>query len=1033
MIKVFRNHVYLCTFTTAIFSLLQNGIGWGANAEAPKIYKITVTSVSPSMSSSRSTNIFPVSPSGEFSSTPDSNSINSLSGRRDYILSGLSGDNLEQGVGERSTKISGSNAGRPLKGEGGDRDGGRYVYVIDRDSDSNRAKKLLVYDGAYYMCNGCGSDTIDNKSYRIKSKKFSQYPSNAAITVKGIGTTVTGENVTIKSRVSDQSFKHGVYVSEGGKIVLKNPMLRNTGTALYADNGVIQVEKGIIKKTNKAVEAINRAFVLLEDTNIKTRDAKASILSYDRSEIWIAGGSIDFMDSHGVSSTLGGKVNLDDVKITGNGGKDKNHAVLHTDLGGPINFKGIIDVTNAHGILSENTVATPNSILLPRNLSDKVDAIEVNVTSSSVTVQGNGAHGIYFKGEKPSSEYLNNEDSNEGEKTSKLEAVNIRRTMFSVQDGVAIYSSNSKFGVVNLMQSTLSGHSLLRAEKGASLIVLADASTLTGSSYVDNDSTAKLYMGTGSTWILQQRAEGLTSDSSLSLVSLMGDSSINFKKLQSAQTYEYQTLRIGKGLGQAYIAQDDGAYIYLNTYLNSGGSLNNQKTDRVLIDGDVAGRTTVHVRGVSGSPGGYTGSGGNNQGISIIQVSGKAEHDSFQLDGGYVALGHSPYKYKLYAYGPTSDLGKAHPDQRLVKGNGEFWDFRLENQYISPKPGPAPEPGPTPSPGPAPSPEPRPKPGVKAVVPQVSTYLLLPNALFHTGLMNIGNQSKRLAALRIVSGGLLKSDETPAFFVRGYGGSNRYVSNLSALEYGYGGEFDYNAIEAGVLLQTTENAYGTASFGVIGSYEGFSLQPLDVEQSQKSKFDKWSVTAYGGMQHDAGFYVDGLLSYGLFKGDVLTLARGKTATLKGTPLSASLTAGKALMIGDEGFVFDPQIQVVYQRLHFNKVRDIDKFDIEMGKLDQWVARIGGHLAKTLTAIDDARVISFYGKLHLAHSFGAKQFVHFKDAFQLGAFGSSLETGLGFNAQLSPKFVLHGDLSYQHTLTKAGFSGTSFSGGLRYHF
>ncbi len=445
------------------------------------------------------------------------------------------------------------------------------------------------------------------------------------------------------------------------------------------------------------------------------------------------------------------------------------------------------------------------------------------------------------------------------------------------------------------------------------------------------------------------------------------------------------------------------------------------------------------MRGVSGSTGAFTGNGGNEQGISIIQVSGTAEKDSFLLEGGYVTVNHSPYQYQLYAYGPESDLGKASVGQRLVNGRGDFWDFRLQNRYVEPKPDPtpgptpAPEPEPRPTPSPEPAPEPRPKPEIKAVVPQVPTYLLLPNALFQAGLMNINGQNNRLEALRIASGGLLKSDEQPAFFVRGYGGSYRYASNLSALEYGYGGELDYHAIEAGALLQTIENAHSNASLGLIGSYERFSLQPLDVEQSQKSAFDKWSITAYGGIQHDAGCYVDGLLSYGLFQGNVLTLARGKTATLKGKPLSASVTAGKMFMIGYEGFVVDPQVQVVYQQLHFDKTRDIDDFDIDMGKLDQWMARVGGRLTKTLSATDEARVVSFYSKLYLSHGLGDKKFVHFKDAFQLGAFGSSLEAGLGFNAKLSQKFALHADLNYQHQLNKVGFSGISFSGGLRYRF
>ncbi len=61
------------------------------------------------------------------------------------------------------------------------------------------------------------------------------------------------------------------------------------------------------------------------------------------------------------------------------------------------------------------------------------------------------------------------------------------------------------------------------------------------------------------------------------------------------------------------------------------------------------------------------------------------------------------------------------------------------------------------------------------------------------------------------------------------------------------------------------------------------------------------------MQHDTGFYIDVLFSYGLFKGDVLTQARGKTATLKETPLSASLIAGKSFMKGHKGVIFDPQV------------------------------------------------------------------------------------------------------------------------------
>lgn len=408
----------------------------------------------------------------------------------------------------------------------------------------------------------------------------------------------------------------------------------------------------------------------------------------------------------------------------------------------------------------------------------KIPVTEVNIKSSSVTVKGKGSYGIYLRGEKPwrEGEDKKEEISLEEEKAPpRLEIVNLNKTEFSVLDDTALYGKNIISGAVSLMKSTLrSGDFLLKAEKGASITVLADGSTLEGRTHVDQNSNAELYLGGGSKWILQQPLKKDQNkeahDSSISLVSLMGESSINFKRHESSSAGDYQTLRIGKGKGDVYRARD-GASISLNSYLNSGGALDKQKTDRVLIHGDVSGKTKLQVHAVSGSPGGYTGKGANDQGISIIQVSGKAQQDSFQLQGGYVALNELPYQYKLYSYGPGSHLGKASMDQRLVEGNGEFWDFRLESRSIDsdvqPKPDPAPKPFPDPIPGPgpspAPAPEPHPKPGVKAVVPQVPTYLLLPNALHHLGLMNVSNQNKRLEALRIDSGGLLGSRENPFF------------------------------------------------------------------------------------------------------------------------------------------------------------------------------------------------------------------------------------------------------------------------------
>ncbi len=212
---------------------------------------------------------------------------------------------------------------------------------------------------------------------------------------------------------------------------------------------------------------------------------------------------------------------------------------------------------------------------------------------------------------------------------------------------------------------------------------------------------------------------------------------------------------------------------------------------------------------------------------------------------------------------------------------------------------------------------------IRAVVPQVPTYLLLPNALFHAGLVDMTTQNKSLETMRNAFHSSWKDDKKTAFFLRAYGGSHHYASNLSAFEYGYGAELDYNAFQAGVLLNEIESLYGRTFFEVLGNYGNLSLHPQDVEQSKKSAFNKWSVGAYGNLQHDRGFYMDGVVSYGLFKGDVLTLARGKVVALKGKQFSDSLTSGRTFATGYKGVVFDPQIQVVYQHLQFNQARNID--------------------------------------------------------------------------------------------------------------
>ncbi len=1139
----------------------------------------------------------------------------------------------------------------------------------------------------FYRCNDGAAHDIADKNYL-----FVDDSTDVAIEAVGAGTWIRAKDITVSPATGTNddpekgSWKHGVKISEGGKVSLINSTLKGVLIGTAVNYGAIDVQGGSIDAVRVGVSvADRRSTVILTNTAIQTGADAISLFSHGNAEIKMMAGTINFIGGIGVQTGGEGKVILNGVSITENDTQvtktshnNKSAAFYMLQGDGSIDLqKGTVNVVNAHGILLEGR------------------GNHVNMDNSYVKVHSNTFYGMRFFWEKKFTGKLKTIARGQG-------TVHLQNTTFIAPESTAIYSTNFDSLIQFSAGTKISGNVLLKAEKGSSVKIIADASILAGGARVDENSTADLHLKNDSKWILSRprhkdlRDSHIMGVSSISSVDLI-NSSIFFEKVTTNTVHNYQTLRIGKGSGTVYNAQGN-AHLYLNTYLDKGGKISDQKTDRVLIHGNISGETIVHVQIVPGSLGGSTGV-GNSEGISIIQVSGTANQNSFRLNRSYVAAKNSPYQYHLVAYGSQSTLGSADVNQKLVNHGRAFWDFRLESKYVKPisrpdhgsssvsdpvipmhtpnenvfhsvtevdskqnpetlhppvsvtppivsvvpeqsspvtppvssvpftpeqdivlsmpqphspavpfpdlairetvplepkqdvvfvKPQPestvvapvppvfrvpeqaiAPSTPPPRSPAvPSPdltiretvppkpeknpiavkpqsestvvtpvlsvpeqdfapstppprspavpssdlairetvppkpekhpiavkpqsessvvplvpsapeqdpasftppphspvvlssdlvlretiSPEPEKHPiavplkvipaseiipccekNVRAVVPQVPTYLLLPNSLFHAGLMDISNQNKQLETMRTSSRGMLNIDENPALFLRGYGSNHRYVSNLSALEYGYGGNLDYNAIEMGILLKTIESAYSTTFFGVMGSYGKLSLQPRDVEQSEKSTFDKWTVTAYGSIEHDAGCYIDGLLSYGLFRGDVLTSAWGKTATLRGKSLSTSLTIGKAFMTRVADVVFDPQVQVVYQNLQFNKAHDIDGFDVEMGKPDYWIMRVGGRLTKTLTVTEDARVISFYGKFHFIRDFSDKQSVHFKDAFQLGAFGSSLEAGGGVYSQLSPNIILHSDLVYQHNLTKAGFSGVRFSGGFSYRF
>ncbi|UJM33498.1 autotransporter outer membrane beta-barrel domain-containing protein [Bartonella henselae] len=626
------------------------------------------------------------------------------------------------------------------------------------------------------------------------------------------------------------------------------------------------------------------------------------------------------------------------------------------------------------------------------------------------------------------------------------------------------------------------------------LILTADNSIMEGRARTLQVNTTVFNLSNNSKWYLNVSQYDVDRDSSVfnyalhdikqrafSTVSVLNlhNSSIVFNAPHALANGHYQTLSVGKvqtaedsrlqenrdsSLATVYNATGN-AKIYFNTEWSDGLPKEKQKADRLLIHGNVSGTTTIHINNLSKNEETKEASAVplNTRGVSFVQVFGKAEENSFKLANGYTTMGGLPYKYMLNAYGPTSNRGKANAEQsRLgevsqeskenapvtntnhlvlggvvveieqdIKGeptsnrgkanaekslggeNKNFWDFRLQSATLDDEG------------------------EIRALVPQVASYLVMPNALFSTGLAELNNQNILLENMRTTlfeAKDKKEDNKKSGIFLSSYGHKITLSSNRSPLHYGYGADVHYTAIQAGMTLAALEGQNSTTHFGLLGTYGKLSFTPKGMEGADKSTLDKWSLAAYGNIQHNDGIYVNALFSYGAFKGNITTALIGNTAKLDGShTVSASATIGHKLETDAKGLVFEPQAQLLYQRLMLGTLSDVDGFNVNMGKPHQWLLRIGGRLTQTIPSDEKGYATSFYGKLNLMKAFSNKSTIQIGDTFYLDAMGDSVEGGLGVNAQLSQNFALHADINYQYKLQKAGVSGINFSAGMRYQF
>ncbi|WP_375632891.1 MULTISPECIES: autotransporter outer membrane beta-barrel domain-containing protein [unclassified Bartonella] len=669
----------------------------------------------------------------------------------------------------------------------------------------------------------------------------------------------------------------------------------------------------------------------------------------------------------------------------------------------------------------------------------------IKLKDSSVHVTGNyEADGIIFRNNPynaPRKRYTHNAERNtnavqEQDVANIADKVTLENTKLFVEhgSGINLYGTGIN-GEVNLKNSEVHADILLKNIKNESastntITLVADHSSLEGRVRTSKDNRTVFDLKERTKWLVKANKNATNNDNILNDYRQFGVDEKSYSNLSelhltnSAIMFDkpieghYQTLFIGPNLSQedetihtAAVYSTAGlAEIYVNTQWDKHSPITEQQTDRIVINGDVSGSTFVHINLQTDSSAVWEERMASlplgTHGISIIQVSGQANENSFTLAGNYMTIGKQPYKYVLTGYKP----GTSHESQNLFgKKNSDFWDFRLQNAYIDKDK------------------------KVRALLPQVANYLTISNTLFSAGFTDVNNQNTLLDNMRTTVFGA-KDNKKNGIFFSSYGEKVTLSSNRDPLHYGYGADVNYTALQLGGILAALESKDISAHFGLLGTYGKLAFTPKEMQDSEKTTLDKWSLTAYSGIQHSNGIYVNALLSYGTLKGNITTALVGNAAKLDGTEmLNISATIGQKLATDTKGLVFEPQAQFIYQNLMFDIFSDTNGLKVDMGNPHQWLIRFGGRLTKTIMAVEENKAVSFYGKMNVIRTFGDGKTIKIADTFHVDPTGSSVEGGMGVNAYLSQNIVLNADISYRQKLQKAGVSGTNLSGGIRYLF
>ncbi len=515
--------------------------------------------------------------------------------------------------------------------------------------------------------------------------------------------------------------------------------------------------------------------------------------------------------------------------------------------------------------------------------------------------------------------------------------------------------------------------------------------------------------------------------------------------------------------------------------LANQGPLASQRADRLLVRGDASGVTVVTISATSTGIAAAAAAPlrGPDGGVSLIQVSGQSTATTFLPSRAYVT-GGSPYRYRLYAYGPGAANGAASPAQNLVGNPEAYWDYRLQRGFetaIPVPPGDIDLPGGgdggsgggggggggtggggsgggpggggtggggtggggtgTGSGGGASGGE-GDDDGRYELAPQVPGYLAMLNGVMSTGWDDLDNLHRRLGEIRR-SDDAEDATQGSEAFVRVHGGRARYAPHLSFAEYGYSLEQDYQAVQLGGTAVVPSSGRGIWRIGAALTLGRAEQTPELRDAAAELRTDTRTWSLLGTWMDATGAYVDLQVGYGAIKGRKRALVERdleggqvmEVARPRGSRWLVSVETGWPFRVGDSRWGLEPQLQLAWQQVEVDPFSDSEGLHVAGRRESAGLGRLGVRLFRGGTAGLSAGDWRPWLRLDYLHGLEEGGQLEVGGViFRTDRYGQAWRAGLGMDARLGARWDMYAEGYWQGRIHGEGWEAWNAVLGVR---